>query len=100
MITIRPTTDLSELTLVGLEATLTMQGRTFIFSSNGPIADATLPSRGDHFGALSWPRSRFELGNGVALEQQMFLSHDGSVAALSIFFRLRSAHLSRRGVLL
>src|SRR5438552_13459226 len=83
MITIRSTAGLSAPALIGLEVTLTAQGRTFEFSSNGPIIDPTSPFGGGLFGAMSWPRSRFQLSGGVSVEQQMFLPHDGSGAALS-----------------
>ena len=83
MITIRSSENLSEPALIGLEATVTTQGRVYTFSSNDSIVDATSPFGGGLFGAMSWPRSRFQLTPEVILEQQMFLPHDGSDAAFS-----------------
>ena len=83
MITIRSTAGLSKPALIGLAAIITTQGRTYTFSSNGPVIDPTAPFGGGLFGAMSWPRSRFRLSSRVSLEQQMLLPHDGSGAALS-----------------
>jgi hypothetical protein len=83
MITIRSSESLPETALIGLEATLTAEGRVYTFSSHGPVMDNTSPFAGGVFGAMSWPRSRFKLTPSVTLEQQMFLSHDGSGAAFS-----------------
>ncbi len=41
------------------------------------------PCTGALFGAISWPRSRFQLASGIILEQQIFLPHDRSAAAFS-----------------
>lgn len=83
MITIRSTDGLSEPALISFEATLTTQGRTFTFSSNGPMVDPMSPFGGGLFGAMSWPRSCFQLTGNLLVEHQMFLAHDGSGAALS-----------------
>lgn len=83
MITIRSSTISSEPTLIGLEATLTTLHSAYTISSNGTMADSGSPFGGGLFGAMSWPRSRFQLAPGVVLEQQMFLPHDGSAAAFS-----------------
>jgi hypothetical protein len=83
MITIRSSTVSSEPTLIGLEVILTTARGTYIISSNGSVADFSSPFGGGLFGAISWPRSRFQLVPGVVLEQQMFLPHDGSAAAFS-----------------
>jgi len=42
---------------------------------------------GNLFGPISWPVSRFRLADGLLLEQQMFLPHDGSAVALSWVLR-------------
>lgn len=83
MITIRSSEGLSEPSLICVEATITTPTGVLSLSSNGPIVDHTSPFGGGLFGSLSWPRSRFQLAPGVVLEQQMFLPHNGSGAALS-----------------
>ena len=83
MITIRSSTVSSEPTLIGLEVILTTARCTYTISSNGSVADFSSPFGGGLFGAISWPRSRFRLKEGLSLEQQMFLPHDGSAVALS-----------------
>jgi hypothetical protein len=47
------------------------------------MIDSGSPSGDGLFGAICWPRSRFSLGEGLSLEQQMFLPHDGFAVALS-----------------
>jgi hypothetical protein len=81
MITIRSSAASSEPTLIGLEVILTTARGTYTISSNG--ADFSSRFGGGLFGAISWPRSRFQFAPGVVLEQQMFLPHDGSAAAFS-----------------
>src|SRR5436190_22494259 len=81
MITIRSSAASSEPTLMGLEATLTTANGIYTISSHGSVTDFRSPFGGGLFGAISWPRSRFQLTPGVVLEQQMFLPHDGSTAA-------------------
>jgi hypothetical protein len=83
MITIRSSEGLSEPSLIGLEATITTPTSVLTMASDGPIVDHTSPFGGGLFGAMSWPRSRFQLAPGIVLEQQMFLPHDGSGAAFS-----------------
>jgi hypothetical protein len=83
MITIRSSNSNSRVTLICLEATLTTSRGVYAISSNGPMLDSISPSGDGLFGAISWPRSRFGLGEGLSLEQQMFLPHDGSAVALS-----------------
>lgn len=83
MITIRSSNSNSEAALVGLEATLTTTRGVYAISSNGPMVDPTSPFGTGLFGAMSWPRSRFQFAPGLVLEQQMFLPHDGSAAAFS-----------------
>ena len=84
MITIRSSNSTPQVALVCLEATLTTPRGVYTISSDGPMIDSESPSAGDGlFGAISWPRSRFSLGEGLSLEQQMFLPHDGSAVALS-----------------
>ncbi len=68
---------------MGLEATLTTANGIYTISSHGSVTDFRSPFGGGLFGAISWPRSRFQLTPGVVLEQQMFLPHDGSTAAFS-----------------
>jgi len=83
MITIRSSAASSEPTLIGLEATLLTAHGVYTISSHGSVADFSYPFGGGLFGAISWPRSRFQLTPEVVLEQQMFLPHDGSAAAFS-----------------
>jgi len=82
MITIRPSNANSELALIFLEATLTTPHGVYAISSNGSMIDSE-SSAGGLFGAISWPVSRFAVAEGLLLEQQMFLPHDGSAVALS-----------------
>lgn len=81
MITIRSSEGLFEPSLVGIEATIRTPTSVLTLASNGAIVDHTSPFGGGLFGAMSWPRSRFQLATGITLEQQMFLQHDGSGAA-------------------
>jgi hypothetical protein len=83
MITIRSSIVSLEPTLSALEAVLTTAQGIYTISLNGSGADSSSPFRGGLFGAISWPRSRFQLAPGVVLEQQMFLPNDGSAAAFS-----------------
>jgi hypothetical protein len=83
MITIRSSEGLSEPSLISVEATITTPTSVLSISSDGTIVDHTSPFGGGLFGAMSWPRSRFQLAPGVVLEQQMFLPHDGSGAELA-----------------
>jgi len=87
MITIRSSNISSEAALICLEATLTRPRGVYTISSDGPMIDSASPSGGGPFGAISWPHSRFRLGDGLSLEQQMFLPHDGSAVALSWVLR-------------
>jgi hypothetical protein len=83
MITIRSSKDITEVALICLEATLTTPRSVYAISSERLITDSG-PLFGEGlFGAISWPRSRFRLPEGLLLDQQMFLSHDGSAVALS-----------------
>src|SRR5437773_4075811 len=77
MITIRCSKNSSEVALTCLEATLTMPRGVYSISSNGPMMDSGSPLGGGLFGAISWPLSCFRLAEGLLLEQQMFLPHDG-----------------------
>ena len=83
MITIRSSAASSKPTLIGLEVILTTARGTYTISSNGSVADFSSPFGGGLFGAISWPRSRFQVAPGIILEQQMFLPHDRSAAAFS-----------------
>ena len=78
MITIRSSNISSEVALICLEPTLATRRGVYTISSDGPMIDSASPSGGGLFGAISWPRSRFRLADGLSLEQQMFLPHDGS----------------------
>ncbi len=82
MITIRPCKNNSEVALLCVEASLTTPHSVYGISSDAPMIDSGSSSVG-LFGAISWPVSRFRLADGVLLEQQMFLPHDGSAVALS-----------------
>ena len=83
MITIRSSIGSFEPTLIALEAVLTTAQGAHTISSNGSGTDSSSTFGGGLFGAISWPRSQFQLAPGVVLEQQMFLPHDGSAAAFS-----------------
>jgi hypothetical protein len=83
MITVRVSKNVSEPTLVGFEATLTTASGVYEFSSNGPVADPTSPFGGGLYGAITWPQSRFQIRRDLAIEQQMFVSHDTADIALS-----------------
>jgi hypothetical protein len=81
MITIRERTAGSKIELVRLEATLKTPTGVYTISSEGAMSNSRSSVGGVLFGAISWPISRFRLPEGVLLEQQMFLPHDGSVVA-------------------
>ena len=83
MITIRSSKDVSGPTLIGFEATLTTPSGVYEFSSDGPIVDPTSPFSGGLFGAIAWPRSRFQIRPDLIIEQQMFVSHEASDVAIS-----------------
>jgi len=83
MITIRSCKSSSDVALIFLKATLATPRGVYTISSNGPMIDSVSQRGGELFGAISWPRSRFRLTEGLSLEQQMFLPHDGSAVALS-----------------
>src|SRR5947208_14200555 len=83
MITIRSSSSVSEPALIGFEAIITTQRGVYEFSSDDPVVDSTSPFGGGLFGAISWPRARFRLADGLSLEQQMFLPHDCFDVAIS-----------------
>jgi len=83
MITIRSFKNISEPTLIGLEATLTTPQDTYEFTSDGPIVDPTPPFDGGLFGGIAWPRSRFQIHPNLVLEQQMFVSQNTPDIAIS-----------------
>jgi len=83
MITIRSCNTDSDVALISLEATLTTPRGVYTISSNGPMSDSVSRWGGELFGAISWPRSRFHLAEGLSFEQQMLLPNDGSAVALS-----------------
>src|SRR5438093_7699996 len=91
MITIRPSKAGSKATLVYLEATLKTPRTVYTISSEGPMTDSKSSFGGALFGSISWPVSRFRLAEGLLLEQQMFLPHDGSAVALSWSLRGNTA---------
>jgi hypothetical protein len=83
MITIRSSKPGPEATLICLEVTLKTPRDVYSISSHGPLADSGSTSFGGLFGAISWPVSRFRIAEGLQLEQQMFLPHNGSTVAMS-----------------
>jgi hypothetical protein len=83
MITIRSSKADSEVALTCLEVILTTPRSVYTICSNGSMIDPGSPVSEGLFGAISWPRSRFRLQEGFLIDQQMFLSHDGSAAAFS-----------------
>jgi hypothetical protein len=98
MITIRSSKAGCEVALICLEATLTTPRSVYAISSNAPVIGSGSSSVG-LFGVISWPVSRFRLADGLLLEQQMFLPHDGSAVAFSWALRgnaLVSAELAVR----
>jgi hypothetical protein len=94
MITIRSSNEVLEPALIGLEATLTTPLGAYEFSSSSPIADGSAPAGGGLFGAISWPRSRFQIQPGTIVEQQMFVSH--STADIAISWELRGRVIPAR----
>jgi hypothetical protein len=83
MITIRSFKADSKVALISFETTLTTLRNVYTISSNGPMIDSASSLGDGLFGAISWPVSRFALADGLLLEQQMFLPHDGTAVALS-----------------
>jgi glycogen debranching enzyme-like protein len=83
MITIRSSKAASKATLTCVEVTLKTARNVYTISSDRALGDSA-PSFGDElFGGISWPVSRFRIEEGLVLEQQMFLPHDGSTVAMS-----------------
>src|SRR6266487_515416 len=82
MITIHSSADSSAPVLVALEATLTTPIGVYTICCK-ELLDDSHSAFSALFGAISWPRSRFQLSPGAILEQQMFLPHDWSAAAFS-----------------
>jgi hypothetical protein len=91
MITIRPSKAGSKAALVCFEATLKTPRTAYTISSEGPMIDSKSSFGGALFGSISWPVSRFRLAEGLLLEQQMFLPHNGSAVALSWALRGNTA---------
>jgi hypothetical protein len=83
MITIRSSKAGSQVTLICLEVTVTTPRNIYTISSDGLITDSGSSFGEGLFGAISWPHSCFRLPEGILLDQQMFLPHDGSAVALS-----------------
>jgi len=77
MITIRSSKNISEPTLIGLEATLAPAQGVYELSSDDPIVDPASP------GGIAWSRSRFQIDPGLVLEQQMFVSQATPDIAIS-----------------
>jgi hypothetical protein len=97
MITIRSSADVSEPTLISLEATLTTPHGRYAISSDGAVADFSSSLADGLFGAISWPQSRLRLAPRVVLDQQIFLPHDNSAVAIAWQLRgegLMPIHLS------
>jgi hypothetical protein len=83
MITIRSFKPESEVALICLEVTLTTPRSVYTISSNGPMIDSGSSLGGELFGGISWPHSSYRLPEGLHIEQQIFLPHDGSAVAVS-----------------
>jgi hypothetical protein len=83
MITIRSSKSGSQVALICLEVTVTTPRNVYTISSDGPMIDSGSSFGDGLFGAISWPRSCFRVPEGLLIEQQMFLPHDGSAVALS-----------------
>ncbi len=79
--------------LVCLEATLNVSGSVYTISSEDPMRDTRPSLAAGLFGSISWPVSRFRLAEGLLLEQQMFLPHDGSAVGLSWSLRDTAAQV-------
>ncbi|HEV2716646.1 MAG TPA: hypothetical protein VGU64_15400, partial [Terriglobales bacterium] len=73
----------SDVALVCLDTTLKTPRGVYTISSEGAMTDSTSSFGGGLFGTISWPVSRFRLPEGLLLEQQLFLPHDGSAVASS-----------------
>src|SRR5947207_2299691 len=91
MITIRSCNSNSDVALISLEATLTTPRGVYTIFSEGSMTDSRSSFGNALFGPISWPVSRFRLAEGLLLEQQMFLPHDGSAVALSWSLRGNTA---------
>jgi hypothetical protein len=83
MITIRSSNRSPEVTLRCLDVTLTTPRSVYTISSNGSMIDSGSSFGDGLFGAISWPHSCFRLPEGLLIDQQMFLPHDGSAIAVS-----------------
>src|SRR5213592_4558883 len=91
MITIRSPRDSSEVALACLEATVTTPRAVYSIHSDTPMTNSGFPATGVPFGGIAWPRCCFRFPEGLLLEQQMFLPHDGSAVALSWVLRSETA---------
>ena len=65
-----------------MEVTLNTPHNVYTISSDRALADSGSFGHG-LFGGISWPVSRFRIGERLLLEQQMFLPHDESTVAIS-----------------
>jgi hypothetical protein len=83
MIKIRSSDDVSEPTLVALDATLTTSDGDYAISSDRPTQHCSSSLVGGLFGSISWAQWRFRLAPQLSLEQQLFLPSDGSAVALA-----------------
>jgi hypothetical protein len=81
MISIRSCKNVSGPTLIGFEATISTTAATYEFCSNGPVVDSSSPFANGLFGSIGMPRSRFQIGVDLIIEQKMFIS--GSNIAIS-----------------
>ena len=55
----------------------------YTISSDTALADSASPFGHGLFGGISWPVSRFRVGEKLLLEQQLFLPNDQSTVAMS-----------------
>lgn len=66
-----------------MEVTLKTLGHAYTISSDRALADSASSFGHGLFGGISWPVSRFRVGEKLLLEQQLFLPHDQSTVAMS-----------------
>jgi len=92
MITIRSTKNVSGPTPIGFEATISTPAAVYEFCSNGAVVDSSSPFAKGLFGSIALPRSRFQIGADLMIEQKMFIS--GSNVAIS--WELRGQTVSAR----
>ena len=66
-----------------MEVTLKTPSHIYTISSDRALADSTSSFGHGLLGGISWPVSRFRLGQRLLLEQQLFLPRDESTVAIS-----------------